>query len=151
MRLGSCVLCAQEDVMAQMLAQMLLRFAHCLPEWQPLVHLEAMELNLGGQSVLSWDMGSRASRCLPHSTVNTKRQPPSVTAVHFQLVLSPKHLWAYDRSGSLSGLQYVSGSFSHHLDEKDLAASHQAAHQIITCIPVVFPSYALNTGRLRIA
>lgn len=44
-RLGSWVLGAQEDAMAQML----LRFTNCLPKWQPLPHVEAMELQSGTQ------------------------------------------------------------------------------------------------------
>lgn len=43
--LGSWVLVALEDAMAQML----LRFTNCLPEWQPLPHVEAMELQGGTQ------------------------------------------------------------------------------------------------------
>ena len=52
----------------------------------------------------------------------------------FSACCTPKApiLWAYDRSGNLQGLQNVSGAFSHHLDGKDLAASHQSADRNIT-------------------
>lgn len=143
---GSCVLCAQEDVMAQMLAQMLLRFTHCLPERQPLAHVEATELNLGWavHSVLGY--GEQSFK-VPPSTVNTKHQaPPSLL-----FVSSLFHLQS--TSGPVIGVAVskVSKMSQVHLDGKDLAASHQSDHQIVSCTLMVFSSsYDLNTDRLRV-
>lgn len=62
--------------MAQMLAQMLLKFTNCLPEWQPLAHVEAMELNLGWAGRSVWDTEAEPRGATQHSEYQAPPPPP---------------------------------------------------------------------------